>query len=271
MFSGSSVLITGGTGTLGYELVKQLQDFKCYEIAVFSRNEVSQVEMKRRFPNVNYIIGDVRDRKIVKKACKGVDFVFHLAAIKHVCTCEKQPMEAVKTNIQGTQNIADACRGKLVSMSTDKAVNPTSVYGYTKAIGESIILAAGGINIRSGNIFASSGSVVPLFIKQARMRQNITLTNGEMTRFFITKEELVKFMLNITTEESTGTFWPKDMQAYKMRDIAETIIKLYGGSAQGIIESGECGGEKMHESLDGIHYSNEFLSPAEELFVKNEI
>jgi UDP-N-acetylglucosamine 4,6-dehydratase/5-epimerase len=268
MFKGSRVLITGGTGTLGRELVKQLEAFECKDITVYSRNEVSQVEMKRLYPFVNYVIGDVRDRKVIKRVCRHADFVFHLAAIKHVCTCEKQPMEAVKTNIQGTQNMADACRGQLISMSTDKAVNPTSVYGYTKAIAEGIVLAAGGINIRSGNIFASSGSVVPLFIAQARRGQTITLTNGLMTRFFIMKEELVKFMLQTTQQRLNGTFWPNDLKAYTMRDIAETIVSLLNSKSK-IVESGACGGEKLHESLDGTHYSNEFVSPATELFVKD--
>jgi FlaA1/EpsC-like NDP-sugar epimerase len=267
MFKDSRILITGGTGTLGHELSRQLIDFNCKEIIIYSRNEVAQVEMKRLFPGLNYLIGDVRDKSAIKEACKNVDIVFHLAAIKHVSICESQPMEAVKTNIIGTQNVIDACKGRLISMSTDKAVNPTSIYGYTKAINEVNVLNAGGINIRSGNIFGSSGSVIPFFISQVKTKNKLTLTNGSMTRYFIPVESLTKFILE-TTFKTSGIYCPSEMQAYRMSDIAAEIVSLYGDSKTEIIEIGQRPGEKLHESLDGIHFSNECLGNAKELCYK---
>lgn len=266
LFAKSRILITDGTGTLGYELSKQLLDFNCTEIVIYSRNEVAQVEMKRIYPKLTYIIGDIRDKSAVKKALKNIDIVFHLVAIKHVNICESQPMEAVKTNILGTQNVINGCHGRLISMSTDKAVNPTCVYGYTKAINEVNVLNAGGINIRSGNIFSSSGSVVPFFISQVKIKNCITLTNGDMTRYFIHVRDLVKFILTTTSKES-GTYYPENTPAYKMRDVAEVIAHMYGNDNTQIIEIGARPGEKLHESLDVIHYSNSYLSNAKELFI----
>ena len=261
MYKNSRVLITGGTGSLGQELVRQLADFDCKEIIVFSRNEVAQVEMKRKYPNVTFVIGDIRDKSAIKRVCVDVDVVFHLAAIKHVPICEKQPMEAVKTNIIVVNNVVNACKGKLISMSTDKAVNPSCVYGYTKSIGESIVLAyPKGINIRSGNIWGSSGSVVPLFINQVKLKNTITLTNGDMTRFFIAVNDLVSFMLNAGECYKTGTYFPTGMYSFKMRDVAEVIAEKYGDTTTTITEIGARAGEKMHESLDGITYSNECVS-----------
>jgi UDP-N-acetylglucosamine 4,6-dehydratase/5-epimerase len=265
MFANSRILITGGTGTLGHELARQLMDFNCSEIIIYSRNEVAQVEMKRRYPSLTYVIGDIRDESAVKKVLKKIDIVYHLAAIKHVPICENQPMEAVKTNILGTQNIINNCKGRLISMSTDKAVNPSCVYGYTKAISEVNVLNYGGINIRSGNIFGSSGSVVPFFISQIKTQNKITLTNGEMTRYFIKVDDLATFILN-TTSQPKGIYYPIDMSAYRMRDIAETIVSIYGNDKTEIIETGARVGEKLHESMDGIHYSNNHLSNAKELF-----
>lgn len=260
MYKNKRILITGGTGSLGYELVKQLRDFDCREIIVFSRNEVAQIEMKRKYTDVIYTIGDIRDKSSIKKACKGVDVVFHLAAIKHVPICEKQPLEAIKTNIIGTNNVIESCNGKLISMSTDKAVNPSCVYGYTKAISESLVLNNNGINIRSGNIWGSSGSVVPFFINQIKFKNNITLTDGEMTRFFILPNDLVRFMLETVELRPSGTYFPSNMYSFRMRDVAEMLLEKYGNKMATISEIGARPGEKTHESLDGIHYSNECVS-----------
>lgn len=259
MFKGSRILITGGSGTLGKEFARQLLEYDCKEIIIFSRSEVTQVEMKRSYPNLTYMLGDVRDRNMVRESTRGIDVVFHLAAIKHVSICENQPEEAVKTNIFGTQNIASFAK-KLIFMSTDKAVTPTSVYGYTKAIAESIVLRRKGIIIRSGNIYGSSGSVIPLFINQVRTKNTITLTNGEMTRFFIPVDKLVLFILKQAEIDVPGIYFPLNIPAFKMRDIAEAIKEFYGNESTKIIEIGALASEKMHESLDGIHYSNDCLS-----------
>lgn len=264
MFANSRILITGGTGTLGQELAAQLMGYNCSEIIIYSRNEVAQVEMKRKYP-LTYLIGDIRDAKAIRKACRGVDMVFHLAAIKHVSICENQPLEAIKTNIIGTQNVINACRGKIISMSTDKAVNPTCVYGYTKAINERLVLNFGGTNIRSGNIFGSSGSVIPYFINQVKIKNEITLTDGNMTRYFIKVADLVNFMLHSVYKDS-GTYWPEDISSYRMLDIANEIMNRYGNGDTKIIEIGARPGEKLHESLDGVRYSNETISNAGELW-----
>lgn len=267
MFANKRILITGGAGTIGKELAKQLVDYNCAEIIIFSRNEVAQVEMKREFPSLTYAIGDIRDKHAVKKTCKNIDVLYHLAAIKHVTTCENQPIEAVKTNILGTQNIIANYNKKLVFMSTDKAVNPSCVYGYTKAVAEKMAFLAGGVCIRSGNVWASSGSVVPYFISQIRLKNKITLTNGEMTRFFILRKDLVKFMLEVTESKPEGIYYPTDMRSFRMRDIAEELIEEYGNGDTQIIEIGARDGEKMHESIcaeihnkDSIIYSNECVS-----------
>jgi len=264
MLKGSKILITGGTGTLGCELVKQLMDYSCREVVVYSRNEVAQVEMSRIFSDVTYLIGDIRDAKALKKACKDVDIVYHLAAIKHVSICENQPLEAIKTNILGTQNVLESCK-RVISMSTDKAVNPSCIYGYTKAINEVNVLNAGGINIRSGNIFGSSGSVIPFFINQVKTCNEITLTDGAMTRYFIKVADLVRFLL-LAEDKESGTYWPDNLLAYKMSDIALEIVSLYGNSDTKIIEVGARPGEKLHESLDGVRYSNDTLGNVKELF-----
>src|SRR5579875_3086147 len=189
MFDGKICLITGGTGSWGQMLTRRLLLENPKEIRLFSRNEFRQVEMQRAFAghgNINFVIGDVRDIKAVQEACKGVDYVFHLAALKHVPVCEKQPDEAIQTNIVGTQNIIRASIDngvkKVIDVSTDKAVNPVNFYGMTKAIGEKLILHANELSqdtrfvcIRGGNVLGTNGSVVPFFKSQIAERQEVTL------------------------------------------------------------------------------------------------
>lgn len=262
MFKGSNIIITGGTGTLGKELTKQLLDYDCKEIVIFSRSEVAQVEMRRLFPTCSYVIGDIRDVDVVRSVFTRADIVYHLAAIKHVSICEMQPAEAIKTNIIGTQNIL-AHSKRVVFMSTDKAVNPTSIYGYTKAIAEKLVVNAGATAVRSGNIFGSSGSVIPLFINQVKTKNTILLTNGEMTRFFIPVDKLAKFILERTEANIPGICWPLNMDAFKMQDVAEVVKELFGNKDTKIIEIGVVPGEKLHESVNGITYSNNCLADKE--------
>lgn len=241
-----SVLITGGTGTVGYELVKQLSIIN-QSVIVFSRNEVKQIEMSRKFPNVKYIIGDIRDYKALKAVCKGVDEIYHLAALKHVPVCEQQPLEAIKSNVFGTMNVvkvAKKCDCHVTFMSTDKAENPSCIYGHTKAIAEKIILKAGYRVYRSGNIFGSSGSVIPLFISQVKEKNTLTLTDGNMTRFFISVRNVA---LDLILSEKR---FP--IKSFTMQSIAEMVKELYGNEETTIKYIGAREGEKLHEVLDGI-------------------
>lgn len=237
-------LITGGTGTLGQAVAKRLQDVK-----IFSRHAVDQEEMKRHYPNYKYIIGCIRDYDAIYEAMENVDIVYHFAAIKHINICEQQPMEALKTNVIGTMQVIKACKDrkvkKIVFISTDKAENPTSFYGLTKAMGENLIINSGlGYHIvRSGNIFGSSGSVVPLFIKQINDYNCITLTKGDMTRFFILPDDLAKCLIEGTSPAYI---------TIRIGDLAECIAKVYGDDFTDIKEIGSRPGEKLHETLNGV-------------------
>lgn len=240
--------ITGGTGTVGKELVKQL--YGTSEIVVFSRNEVAQVEMSRQYPDIKYIIGDIRDRRALKESIQPGDRIYHLAAIKHITICDKQPHEAILTNVFGTENIVKIAKRKnceLVFLSSDKAEEPTCIYGSTKLIGERIVLAAGFAVVRSGNIFGSSGSVIPLWIKQLNETNTIYLTDKNMTRFFINVSDLVGYIII----SKNGIFIPHT-SSFKMIDLATYIIAKYGNLDSIISIIGVRQGEKLHEKLDGI-------------------
>ncbi len=188
------VLITGGTGTIGKELLKHF--YKEWEIYVLSRDELKQAQLKALYPDVHFIIGDIRDYQTVFRAMRGIETVIHAAAMKRIEVCEINPIEAVKTNILGTENVVFAAkeRGikKLISISTDKGVEPVNVYGMTKAIQEKVVIAEGYNCVRYGNVFGSRGSVIPLFIEQAKNKQPLTVTDPEMTRFILTTEEAIK-------------------------------------------------------------------------------
>jgi len=242
------ILVTGGTGTVGRELVRQLYN-NGDRIIVYSRNEVAQVEMSRIYPDVEYIIGDVRDYKALKEACKGVEIIYHLAAIKHVPVCEKQPKEAIKTNVYGTMNVVKAANKNgafVVFMSTDKAEAPTCVYGNTKAIAEKAVIGVMKARfriVRSGNIFGSSGSVIPFFVKKIKEENCLSLTNGDMTRFFISVKDLVENLISVEKKFKA--------QSFKMIDVARIAIRLYGDENTKIEYTGIRPGEKMHETLNG--------------------
>ena len=254
------VLITGGTGTLGVALASKI---KADEVVIFSRNEHNQVKMKKKFPDFTYVIGDVRDYKSIKYASKGAHTIFHLASIKHVSVCEDQPMEALKTNVFGTANVIKAAQKngcRLVNISTDKAENPSSFYGITKLMAERLIQKYGYMSMRSGNIFGSSGSVIPLFIDQIRKNNAITLTNGNMTRFWILAEDLADVLIKMSYG---GTHLPK-LKSYTMFQVADAVKELYGDKETEIKEIGAKYGEKMNEFLYG-ESSSDCLSTYEEL------
>jgi len=242
------ILITGGTGTLGHALVRVL---KGNDITVISRSEVKQVEMKEIYPEVEFKICDVRDYKALRLIVKNFDLIYHLAALKHVPICEKQPIEAIKTNVYGTMNVLKAAKRDhcpVIFMSTDKAENPTSVYGNTKAIAESCVLQSENAVVRTGNIFGSSGSVIQLFIKSVQETNQIRLTNGEMTRFFISANDLAVYLSKVLP---IGVLNAPELKSFRMKDIAEAVRCIYGNSNTEIIETGIRPGEKMHETLLG--------------------
>lgn len=257
----SRMLITG-SGTWSQEIARQLllQDVK--EIVIFSRGEAAQVAMKQKFKNrkLRFVIGDIRDPQAITEACKDIDIVIHTAAMKHINLCELQPEEALKTNITGTQNVINACIANNVNVcintSTDKCADPTCFYGKTKAIAEGLITAANNrtmhtdfINIRSGNILGSSGSVVPLFIKQITDSNRITVTNPDMTRFFIPISHAIKRLLTVIEEADRGETWVFRMESFSIRQLAEVIIEYYGNKDTVIDVVGTREAEKLHELL----------------------
>ena len=242
------VLITGGTGTIGKELLKHF--YKEWEIYVLSRDELKQAQLKALYPDVHFIIGDIRDYQTVFRAMRGIETVIHAAAMKRIEVCEVNHIEAVKTNILGTENVVFAAKEKgikkLISISTDKGVEPVNVYGMTKAIQEKVVIAEGYNCVRYGNVFGSRGSVIPLFIEQAKNKQSLTVTDPEMTRFILTTEEAIKLIVFALNSSMEGKVFVKKSPAAKIGDIAEVFKEKYNLSIKII---GKMVGEKEHEML----------------------
>ncbi|MEC0232347.1 SDR family NAD(P)-dependent oxidoreductase [Paenibacillus alba] len=262
MFTNATILVTGGTGSWGYELIEQLLREDPKKIIVFSRNESTQVAMKRAFedPRLSFCIGDVRDKDALTKACEKVDYLFHLAALKHVPVCEDQPYEALKTNVIGTQNVIEAAIEnkvkKVINISTDKAANPSNFYGMTKAIGEKLIVHANLLSdytkfvcVRGGNVLGTNGSVIHLFMKQIREKNQIGITDKAMTRFFLTKEEAISLLLRGAKEGKGGEIFVMTMPTCKIMDLAEVLMEEMGKHNVDVIELGVRPGEKIHEIL----------------------
>ena len=215
MFNGKKILITGGTGSLGQALTARLLKENVDTIRIFSRNEHKQISMESKFHDnrLRFLIGDVRDYDRLTRAFEDIDIVFHAAALKHVPIVEYNPFEAIKTNVIGSQNIIDACLHenveKAICIGTDKAVSPFNTYGATKLLMEKLFVTANNylnkkrhktkfIAVRYGNVLGSSGSVVPLFINQIKNKHRVTITDDKMTRFSITMNEALNFILEST-------------------------------------------------------------------------
>src|SRR3989338_3295525 len=211
MFNNSNLLISGGTGSFGHAVLGKFLDTGVREIRIFSRDEKKQDDMRRRFhhPKLKFYVGDVRDYGSVKNAMSGVHFVFHAAALKQVPSCEFNPLEAVKTNILGTENVIEAaCNSgvkRIVCLSTDKAVYPVNAMGISKAMMEKLMVAKARMRrdgetvlcaTRYGNVMASRGSVIPLFVKQMKRGQALTVTDPLMTRFLMSLEDSVDLVLH---------------------------------------------------------------------------
>ena len=267
MFKNKSILITGGSGSWGNELTRQLLKKKPEKIIIFSRGELAQVEMQRRFDHkrIEYVIGDVRDSGAVDRLFRrGIDIVFHLAALKHVPVCENQPQEACKTNINGTAHVVNAAVRygieKFIDVSTDKAVAPTNLYGFTKAVGEKLAIQANNLTkdtdfvcIRGGNVLGSNGSVVPLFIEQIKSKNRITVTDGSMTRYFLTLPQAIHLLFQAAEESVGGETYVMNMPSFYISDVAKVLIDHYGDSDTTIREIGIREGEKADEELISTH------------------
>jgi UDP-N-acetylglucosamine 4,6-dehydratase len=254
------ILVTGGTGSFGRKFVEiMLRDFQPKKVIVFSRDELKQHEMRSLGfdqPNLRFFIGDVRDRDRLFRALHGVDVVVHAAALKQVPACEYNPMEAVKTNIFGTSNVVEAALDagvrKVVALSTDKAVNPVNLYGATKLAAEKLTVqsntyAAGTATryscVRYGNVVGSRGSVVPVFLKQ-RENGRLTITDERMTRFWLSLEEGVRFVIECIERMHGGEVFVPKIPSMKVIDLAKAIAP---GAALDIV--GIRPGEKLHEVL----------------------
>ena len=264
MYKNKKILITGGTGSLGTALTKRLLSMGVEQIRIFSRNEFKQISMESEIydDRLRFLIGDVRDQKRLRRAIEDVDIVFHAAALKHVPKIEYNPFEAIKTNVEGSQNVIDACLEndveRAVCIGTDKAVSPLNTYGATKLLMEKLFVNAQQYSnpkkhptkffaVRYGNVFGSSGSVIPKFIDQIKNNESLTITDEKMTRFSITMQQALDFILK-ATELGNGTeiFIPR-LKSYNLEQVKNTLFDLCGTSDSKII--GIRPGEKLHETL----------------------
>jgi UDP-N-acetylglucosamine 4,6-dehydratase len=257
-------MITGGTGSFGCTLVERLLDSSVNEIRVFSRDEKKQDDMRKRFASakVKFYIGDVRDRRSLAAAFRGVDYCFHAAALKQVPSCEFHPMEAVRTNVLGTENVIEAAIAtgvsRLICLSTDKAVYPISAMGISKAMMEKVMVAAsrglesGATTIcgtRYGNVMASRGSVIPLFTEQVLSGQPITVTDPSMTRFMMSLDDAVSLVMYAFEHGANGEMFVQKAPAASLQVLAEAIRGVLGRPDHPIREIGTRHGEKRYESL----------------------
>ena len=270
MFKGKVLLITGGTGSFGNAVAKRFLTSDIKEIRILSRDEKKQDDMRheyqQKYPKyagkLKFYIGDVRDYKSIEYAFKGVDYVFHAAALKQVPSCEFYPIEAVKTNVLGSDNVIDACVKhnvkKAIFLSTDKAAYPINAMGMTKALMEKNVIARSrqlqkGDTVlcltRYGNVMASRGSVIPLFVEQIENNQPITITNPDMTRFMMTLDEAVELVLFAFKNGNQGDLFVQKAPAATIDTLAKAIIELKGNESTKVVNIGTRHGEKLYEVL----------------------
>lgn len=273
MFNGKNILITGGTGSFGKKYTKiLLEKYTPNKIIIYSRDELKQYEMAQEYNDkcMRYFIGDVRDEARLKKATKDVDFIIHAAALKHVPIAEYNPMECIKTNINGAQNVIDAAIengvSKVIALSTDKAANPVNLYGATKLASDKLFVAANNLVgtqdtkfsvVRYGNVIGSRGSVVPFFKKLINEGvKELPITDEKMTRFFITLEDGVNFVLKNFERMQGGEIFIPKIPSMKIVDMAKAIAPNLPHQIIGIRP-----GEKLHEIMcpaDDSHLTLEF-------------
>jgi len=260
-FNSKTLLITGGTGSFGNAVLRRFLDSSIKEIRIFSRDEKKQDDMRREIKNdkVKFFIGDVRDYRSVENAMEGVDYVFHAAALKQVPSCEFFPIEAVKTNVLGAENVMDAAIAhkvkRLIVLSTDKAVYPINAMGLSKAMMEKVMVAKSRLakntilcGTRYGNVMASRGSVIPLFVNQIKEGKDITITDPSMTRFMMTLEDAVDLVLFAFEHGKPGDMFVQKSPASTIETLAQALKELYNSDTK-IRIIGTRHGEKLYESL----------------------
>lgn len=276
MFKDKVVLITGGTGSFGNAVLRRFLDTDVREIRVFSRDEKKQDDMRKRYahPKLKFYIGDVRNQSSVAGAMRGVDYCFHAAALKQVPSCEFHPMEAVRTNVLGTENVLEAAIAadvkRVICLSTDKAVYPINAMGISKAMMEKVMVAVSRnlegtgtviCGTRYGNVMASRGSVIPLFVGQVLEGKPITVTDPEMTRFMMTLEDAVELVLYAFKHGSNGDIFVQKAPAATIATLTRSIVELLGKPEHEVREIGTRHGEKLYEVL----LSREEMAGAEDL------
>lgn len=274
MFANKTLLITGGTGSFGNAVLRRFLNSDLREIRILSRDEKKQDDMRKKFnnPKLKFYIGDVRDYQSVLNAVRGVDFIYHAAALKQVPSCEFHPMEAVKTNVLGTENVLEAAINcgvqRVVCLSTDKAVYPINAMGISKAMMEKVIVAKSRSSTstvicttRYGNVMASRGSVIPLFTNQIRTGQSITITDPNMTRFMMTLDDAVDLVLYAFKNGSPGEIFVQKAPAATIEVLAKALTGLLGVPDHPINVIGTRHGEKLYEAL----LSREEMVAAEDL------
>lgn len=263
MFNDKTLLITGGTGSFGNAVMKRFLDTDIKEIRIFSRDEKKQDDMRKLYKNdkLKFYIGDVRDLSSVKDAIYGVDYIFHAAALKQVPSCEFFPLEAVKTNVLGTDNVLTAaiemCVKKVICLSTDKAAYPINAMGISKAMMEKVFVAKAKTvdsnrtlicGTRYGNVMASRGSVIPLFIDQIKNGQPLTVTDPDMTRFLMSLEEAVELVVFAFNNAEAGDIMVQKSPASTVGELAQAIKELFNVDNE-IKIIGTRHGEKLYETL----------------------
>ncbi len=275
MFNGKTIIITGGTGSFGNAVLRRFLNTDVKEIRIFSRDEKKQDDMRKLYMNdkIKFHIGDVRDYDSVCNAMTGVDYVFHAAALKQVPSCEFFPVQAVRTNILGAENVIRAAIAKqvkkMIVLSTDKAVYPINAMGMSKALMEKVMVAysrqqpEGGTVLcgtRYGNVMASRGSVIPLFIEQIKAGKPITITDPSMTRYLMSLDEAVELVVFAYQNGNPGDIFVQKSPASTVKDLAHALIELFGSDTK-IDIIGTRHGEKKHETL----VNREEMSKAEDL------
>jgi FlaA1/EpsC-like NDP-sugar epimerase len=286
-FTGKTILITGGSGSIGSYIVTALSKTNCKTIRILSNNEheLFKLEQKNKEnQKLRYLLGDVRDKERIKVAVEDVDIVFHAAALKHVPICEYNPLDAIQTNVIGTQNVIEACLKSNVTkfclISTDKAASPLSTLGATKLLAERLTIASESYrtskklslySVRFGNVLGTRGSVLDLFLEQIKKNSPLTITNKEMTRFTMTPEEAVNLILSTVKIAKGGEIFVLKMGVMRISDLAESMLEIYGKDSEDIIQIGIRRGEKTHEILiteeEGVKTREDekmFIIPANE-------